>query len=98
MILAGRVGDTSQLATYQTDLDSGLTPGFTRFGLVWLSILSVHPMLASLAMLSLAEHSMRQHMAGIVGSKFRPFLHRTRADIVGTSTNICVDEVLVMKF
>ena len=61
VILAGRVGDTSQLATYQTDLDTGLTPGFTRFGLVWLSILSVHPMLASLAMLSLAEHSMRQH-------------------------------------
>ena len=61
VILAGRVGDTSQLATYQTDLATGLTPGLTRFGLVWLSILSVHPMLASLAMLSLAEHSMRQH-------------------------------------
>ena len=61
VILAGRVDDTSQLDTYQTDLATGLTPGLTQFGLVSLSILSVHPMLASLAMLSLAEHSMRQH-------------------------------------
>ena len=35
VILAGRVGDTSQLATYRTDLDSGLTPdsrGLDWFG------------------------------------------------------------------